>query len=134
MVDWGYLKFRIMMEKKKIVLSLIAVCILISLVVSLHFFLKHEKQKYYRSPPAQPSGNIKIYSDRFEPSELRVSVGSKVTWVNLDTRFYTLTIPDVPLEIIILPNDTFSFPFYEEGVYTFGVIENPNIQGKIIVA
>lgn len=134
MVDLEYLKFRIMMEKKKILKGLGLVCLVSLLILSIVYLPKHRAvQKEKEGIPLPPTGDIKIYSDRFEPSEFRISPGGKVTWVNLDTRFYTLTIPGI-FEVIILPNDTFTFAFYREGTYEFGVIENPNIKGRIIVS
>jgi len=135
MVNWEYLKFRIWMERKKILAIFAIICAVILSISLISYFIKASERKVpkERYLPIYSKKTIKIYSDKFEPSEIRIKPGEKVTWINLDTRFYTLVVPD-KFEIVILPNDTFSFPFYKEGIYYFGVIENPNIQGKIIVA
>jgi plastocyanin len=77
---------------------------------------------------------VTIDNFSFNPKELTVTVGSKVTWVNHDDVPHTVVAVDKSFKSSALDtNDQFSFTFTNEGKYDYYCSVHPRMTGKIIV-
>ena len=77
----------------------------------------------------------------FTPSILHVSIGDTVTWTNGDNVFHTI-VSGLPYDNktgtifdsgTILPANTYSFTFYDSGIYKYSEKVNKYMVGEIIV-
>jgi plastocyanin len=80
---------------------------------------------------------IEIKDTKFYPSELSVSVGTTVTWVNKDPnrnyKVYERAMPQRFNSFRIEPEKEFSYLFNETGVYEFSDAIFKYMKGKIVV-
>jgi len=58
---------------------------------------------------------IFIYSDRFEPSQLTISLGEEVNWTNNDSKDHVIVLSNPPLEKTVLTGTSFVFLFSSKG-------------------
>jgi len=65
----------------------------------------------------EPAGKneISIYSDRFEPSQLTISLGEEVNWTNKDSKDHVIVLSNPPLEKTVLAGTSFVFQFSSKG-------------------
>jgi plastocyanin len=101
------------------------------------------------NPAYQPTGDwTKMLSDKcYNPATLKVPVNSKVTWVNKDTASHTVTYAKNPLDAttwdldgktlfgmkLIMPNQSVSWEFKEQGEYPYFCAVHPWMIGRVIV-
>lgn len=77
---------------------------------------------------------VLIEDFKFKPATLQISVGDKVTWINLDSAPHTATSNDEGFDSGRLSkDDTFSFTFEEEGTFDYICTYHPYMEGDIIV-
>ena len=77
---------------------------------------------------------VSIDNFSFNPKELTVAAGSKVTWVNHDDVPHTVVAVDKSFKSSALDtNDQFSFQFTNNGTYDYYCSVHPRMTGKIIV-
>lgn len=82
---------------------------------------------------------VKIENFKFQPSELVVSVGDTVTWVNLDSTEHTTSSTNYQDadrkwdSDLLAKNATFSFTFNTPGNIRYHCNPHPVMQGRIIV-
>jgi plastocyanin len=70
----------------------------------------------------------------FEPQNLTVASGDRVTWVNQDLFPHTATADDKAFDShSIAPADTWTFVAGKPGTYTYTCIFHPNMKGTIKV-
>lgn len=82
--------------------------------------------------------NVPMVNNRFNPAELRVSVGTTVTWTNQDSVLHTVTSglrgnPTGLFDASVGPGGTFSFTFNEPGTFEYFCIPHPGMDATIIV-
>ena len=62
---------------------------------------------------------VSIYSDRFEPSEIRVKINEKLKWINKDSKQHEVVCVDAnqnPLfDAILNPEESWEFYMYANG-------------------
>lgn len=66
----------------------------------------------------KPEFTVEAYDDFFRPEKITITVGTKVTWVNLGKKDHTVTygtLFDGDLKV----GDTFSFTFDKPGTYQY---------------
>jgi plastocyanin len=96
------------------------------------------------TPPANHSlqadeknpNQVVIDNFRFEPRELTVAAGAKVTWVNRDDVPHTATSTAKPRSFDSKTLDTdqqFSHVFKTPGTFEYFCIVHPHMKGKVIV-
>ena len=88
-----------------------------------------------RTPPAV-ANQVTIDNFTFQPAELTVSVGAKVTWVNRDDVPHTATSTAKPRLFnsnALDTDDTFSFVFTTPGTYDYFCAVHPKMTGRVIV-
>ena len=87
------------------------------------------------TPPAQEV-SIEIKDFKFNPSDVSVAVGTKITWVNRDPVDHTVT-SDVAGGLLespsIRPEESWSFTFTQEVTYHYHCAPHPNMKGTIAV-
>jgi FtsP/CotA-like multicopper oxidase with cupredoxin domain len=91
--------------------------------------------------PAQPpsqnqSGDqiVTIDSSAFSVKELKVKVGTKVTWINKDTQIHTVTELENRFDSrSMVQGDQWSYTFTKAGIYTYYCATHPAMEAKIIV-
>jgi plastocyanin len=70
---------------------------------------------------------------QFKPASLTISVGTTVTWTNLDTAQHTTTSDqDVWGSPVMNKGDTFSVTFNQPGTFTYYCIFHANMHGTIV--
>ncbi len=87
-------------------------------------------------------GDISIVNFAYSPQEIRISPGTTVTWVNLDSVMHTVSfgehgdehgsgagIDSGPMNYM----DAWSYTFEEPGVYEYHCDPHPYMTGKVIV-
>jgi len=98
-------------------------------------------------PPVEPEGpveveepevvggaaDVQVLRGGFDPEELTVSVGTVVTWKNMDDRIHIIVLIDGERSPRLEEGDTFEYKFEEAG--TYDIIDAVfGFKGKIIVA
>lgn len=84
--------------------------------------------------PQQSTVEVKIDNFSFGPKELRVPVGTTVTWTNRDDIPHTVVSNDGVFKSKVLDTDEkFSFTFRSAGAYPYFCSIHPKMTGKVIV-
>lgn len=87
-------------------------------------------------PPAQGVSNVKVKLFQYQPGRIQVKTGTTVTWVNEDEIFHTVTAEkkegsfDAPLDG---KGKSFSFTFFQPGIYTYYCDRHEHMRGEIEV-
>jgi plastocyanin len=87
-------------------------------------------------PTTQPAASVRIENFSFLPKELKIAVGTTVTWQNADDVPHTATSKDDPQLFDSGPLDTddkFSFTFSKPGKYAYYCKVHPHMTGVVIV-
>src|SRR5689334_14908543 len=87
-----------------------------------------------RAPEPQPAVDVKIDNFSFGPTELKVAVGTTVTWTNRDDIPHTVVSTDGAFKSKVLDTDEkFSFVFNKAGSYPYFCSIHPKMTGKVVV-
>ena len=89
------------------------------------------------TPGAQPTTpaiiEVAIEGFAFKPAEIKVPVGSAVTWYNRDAVIHTVTARDKTFDSGSLPrDDTFTYTFEEKGTFEYYCVPHPYMEGKVV--
>ena len=77
---------------------------------------------------------VKIDNFSFGPNELKVAVGTTVTWTNRDDIPHTVVSTDGAFKSKVVDTDEkFSFTFSKGGTYTYFCSIHPKMTGRIVV-
>ena len=117
------------MKSLKLIAPAIFVCIISFMMFSCS-----------KSDANNPSGNNNIYkvniqANLFDPANLTMLAGSKVTWTNMDNQVHSL-IADDGISFSsgsINPGGTYSFTPAATGTYAYHCGIHPTVQGIIYV-
>jgi plastocyanin len=108
----------------------------------------HARADLHSAPPAVPAASAKtetpptapnevvIDNFRFQPRQLKVAPGTRVTWVNRDDVPHTATSTQKPRTFDSGPLDTdnrFSYVFTKAGTYEYFCAVHPHMTGQITV-
>lgn len=86
------------------------------------------------SKPQAGEQIVTINQAAFSTKELKVKVGTKVTWINKDTQIHTVTDLNVQFESRnIIPGDKWSYTFTRAGTYIYYCSTHPSMQATVIV-
>ena len=78
--------------------------------------------------------SINIQSFTFSPENITVTVGTQVTWTNLDNVGHTATALDSSFDSGLLNNgESFTFQFDQPGTFEYRCTPHPSMRGIIIV-
>lgn len=84
--------------------------------------------------PKAVSAEVKIDNFSFGPQELKVPVGSTVTWTNRDDIPHNVVSTEGAFKSKVLDTDEkFSFTFTKPGTYPYFCSIHPKMTGKIVV-
>jgi amicyanin len=77
---------------------------------------------------------VKIDNFSFGPTEIKVPVGTTVTWTNRDDIPHTVVSTEKVFKSKVLDTDEmFSFTFTQSGTYPYFCSIHPKMTGKVIV-
>ena len=77
---------------------------------------------------------VKIDNFSFGPAELKIPVGTTVTWTNRDDIPHTAVSTDKMFKSKVLDTDEkFSFTFSKPGTYEYFCSIHPTMTGKVVV-
>ena len=81
------------------------------------------------------TAQIKIDNFAFSPTELKVSAGTTIEWINRDDIPHTVVSDDKTTfkSKALDTDDKFSYTFTKPGTYSYFCSVHPNMTGKIIV-
>jgi amicyanin len=89
------------------------------------------------APSAAPQAatmEVKIDNFSFGPTELKVAVGTTVTWTNRDDIPHTVVSNDKVFKSKVLDSDEkFSFTFTKAGTYEYFCSIHPHMTGRVVV-
>lgn len=86
------------------------------------------------APGPQAAVEVKIDNFSFGPTELKVAVGTTVTWTNGDDIPHTVVSTDGAFKSKVLDTDEkFSFAFSKAGTYPYFCSIHPKMTGKVVV-
>ena len=84
--------------------------------------------------PEQPAMEVKIDNFSFGPNELKVAVGTTVTWTNRDDIPHTVVSNDGVFKSKVLDTDEkYSFTFSKAGAYPYFCSIHPKMTGTVVV-
>ncbi|MBE0447129.1 MAG: cupredoxin family copper-binding protein [Actinobacteria bacterium] len=82
-----------------------------------------------------PEADVQMKNFSFQPSEIRVSPGREVTWINNDPTTHTVTAEDGSFDSGNLEQgEGFSFIFKEKGTFKYYCAIHPGMRGQVVVA
>lgn len=85
------------------------------------------------TPPAATM-EVKIDNFSFGPTEVKVAVGTTVTWTNRDDIPHTVVSNDKLFKSKVLDTDEkFSFTFTKAGTYEYFCSIHPHMTGRVVV-
>ena len=91
-------------------------------------------QPHATAASTAPATEIKIDNFTFGPAEVKVPVGTAVTWVNRDDIPHTVVNTDKAFKSKVLDTDEkYSFTFTQAGTYPYFCSIHPKMTGKVIV-
>ncbi len=84
---------------------------------------------------AVETDEVALKGNSFQPSEIKVKVGSTVTWTNQDEVTHTVTSQEEGLfdSGDLTQDDTFQFTFEEPGTYEYYCRYHQGMEGQVIV-
>ena len=84
--------------------------------------------------PQSTMTEVKIDNFSFGPTELKVTVGTTVTWTNQDDIPHTVVSTDGAFKSKVLDTDEkFSFTFSKAGTFPYFCSIHPKMTGKVVV-
>jgi plastocyanin len=116
-------------------LALIGVCFWVAIFL-MFLLVTTAHGKPAARPPAAPAADVQVKVDNFSfmPADLKVPVGTKVTWVNRDDVPHTVVSNDGKFSSPALETDEqFSFTFNAAGTYEYYCSVHPKMTAKVIV-
>ena len=86
-------------------------------------------------PTARAEGDMEVHIDNFvfEPAELKIKVGTTVTWTNRDDIPHTIVSAGKFRSKTLDTDDKFSFTFTNAGDYKYFCSLHPHMTGMIKV-
>ncbi len=86
------------------------------------------------APPQAATMEVKIDNFSFGPTEVKVAVGTTVTWTNRDDIPHTVVSTDKVFKSKVLDTDEkFSFTFTKAGTYEYFCSIHPHMTGRVVV-
>jgi plastocyanin len=83
--------------------------------------------------PADPNA-VPMQGNQFVPAEKTVTVGTTVTWMNMDAEEHDVITNDLTvISPLIKPGETWAFTFETPGTYAYVCDLHTNMQGVINV-
>ena len=76
---------------------------------------------------------VKITASGFEPKEVTVKKGKKISFVNSDTKVHKIESDSVFKTDEMKSGDIWTFPCNEQGTFAYHLSKYPEMEGKVIV-
>jgi plastocyanin len=101
--------------------------------IEIELYDYHEDEESGASADGGVSANIENFA--YSPDPIEISVGTTVTWTNLDTAPHTVSQVGGGFESGRMDQGaTFSFTFTEPGTYEYFCQFHPNMKGTVVVS
>jgi amicyanin len=114
--------------------SVFSLFVSLLLAVSIAGFTAETGKPALAEEPTSQSVDVKIDNFSFGPVELKVPVGTTVTWTNRDDIPHTVVSTDKVFKSKVLDTDEkFSFTFSKAGTYPYFCSIHPKMTGKVVV-
>lgn len=106
------------------------------------FLLNRQQQTSDTTTTQQQNGEKTVHmkNTKFDPGELRITKGTKVTWINDDTVQHNVVASDadnsggLPMQNPVFgKGGSYSFTFNEAGTFTYHCTPHPFMTGTVIV-
>ncbi|MEO5949999.1 MAG: cupredoxin family copper-binding protein [Candidatus Saccharimonadales bacterium] len=112
--------------------------IIVAIIAVVAFVVIMSKGNTSSSNQAVSTSNtVEIKSYAFNPTPIKVKVGTKVTWTNKDAVAHTVTSDDSSADTFksdsINQNDTYSYTFTKAGTFTYHCTPHPSMHGTVEV-
>ena len=93
------------------------------------------EMKVVGNEPALSSGtaHVVIENSKFMPTDLVVSAGTTVEWVNKDSVDHTINLENGDMDELLPQGATGTFKFDEKGEFRYFCKLHPGMQGTVIV-
>lgn len=88
-----------------------------------------DEEETTTAAPAAKEASVSIKDFKFQPQELTVKEGTKVTWTNNDASDHTVTAESNEFDQHLKPGEKFSYVFNKKG--TFKVNDRLNTQAGL---
>jgi plastocyanin len=79
------------------------------------------------------TAQVVIENSKFMPTDLVVSIGTTVEWVNKDSTDHTVSLENGDLDELLPQGATGTFTFNEKGEFRYFCKLHPGMQGNVIV-
>jgi plastocyanin len=76
---------------------------------------------------------ILIYSDRFDPSTVTITLGEEIKWTNKDSKDHVIVLSNPPIEKSVLAGNSFTYLFTSVGTVEF-TDKDTGIKGSVTVS
>ncbi|MFH0875692.1 MAG: hypothetical protein V1859_07175 [archaeon] len=78
--------------------------------------------------------DVYISNDKFQPSTVYVSRGATVRWVEMDEKGHRIDSKGMLFDSPYLKQgDSWTYTFYEKGIFTYNSRYHPLMRGKVVV-
>jgi plastocyanin len=122
---------------KKILMILSLICILFLVVACTSEVKEEPTTKTIDNTETKVvltgTNQVVIEGSQFMPTDLEVSAGTTVEWINKDSVKHTVTFENGDLDEVLPIGGTATFTFEEAGEYRYFCQLHPGMQGSIIV-
>lgn len=124
-------------------LGIIAIVIVVVFIAAAAFYFLY-KPATTSSTESAASANIlaregtiqaSIENFAFKPSEIKIKVGSNITWTNYDNVPHTITSDsgDELNSQLLSTNQVYSHTFNQKGIFTYHCTPHPYMKGTVVV-
>lgn len=88
-----------------------------------------------QSTPAAGVTQVQMSNDAFTPATIQVSVGTTVTWTNLDSDPHTVTFRENALTSsgLLRQGDSYQYTFTAVGTFAYYCAVHPYMVGQVVV-
>jgi len=89
------------------------------------------------NPEAKPTGEVHqvvIENNQFMPTDLEISLGDTVEWVNKDSVDHTATLENGNFDSLLTVGATGSYTFMQKGSFNYFCQFHPGMQGSVSVS
>lgn len=125
------------MKQRSIIGILVAIVAIGALAYGIVAFNSTSHRPADSSQPASQTNAVEIKSYAFNPTAIKVKVGTKVTWTNKDAVAHTITSDDASADTFksdnINPDGTYSYTFTKPGTFTYHCTPHPSMHGAVEV-
>lgn len=118
----------------------IAIVVIVVLALLVFVYFKYISKSYKTTTPTQTQtqsvgqNTVTIKNLSFNPTNIEITKGTKVTWTNEDSLNHTVTSNDNKFGSGQLANGAkFEFTFNDAGTFAYHCSNHPSMTGQVVV-